>query len=244
MFHPRKGERPMATMIFRRLEKKYLLTDWQREQFMERIMPYVVEDEYGQYTLTNLYFDTDCFDSIRRSMEKPVYKSKMRLRAYGTPGPDDRIFWELKKKFKKVGYKRRMVTTPREMEAYFAEGTPLGSNFQTFRELDYERKRQNLYPRIYLAYDRIAYYAKDDREVRITFDENIRYRWDRLDLTLGDGGCTVFPMEYHLLELKVNEGMPLWLVKILSDLKIYPCPFSKYGKIYEKENIFQCSTVF
>ncbi|MBQ8600567.1 MAG: polyphosphate polymerase domain-containing protein [Clostridia bacterium] len=230
-------------MIFRRLEKKYLLTETQKEQFIERITPFVEEDEYGRYTLANLYFDNDSFDSIRRSMEKPPFKEKMRLRAYGTPAPDDPIFWELKKKFDHVGYKRRIVTTCRAMEEYLAEGSPLPDS-QTFRELDYERKRQNLRPRIYLAYDRVAYYAKDDHEVRITFDENIRYRWNRLDLTLGDEGCTLYPMEQHLLELKVNEGMPIWLSDILTDLKIYPVSFSKYGKIYEKENMLQCSKVF
>ena len=235
----------MAKLMFRRLEKKYLLTDWQREQFEQRIKPYVVEDEYGRYTLANLYFDNDCFESIRRSMEKPVFKEKMRLRAYGTPGPDDPVFWELKKKYKKVGYKRRMSTTCREMEAYLNQGTPLSQGGQTFKELDYELHRQNLRPRIYLAYDRVAYYDKNDRNVRITFDENIRYRWDHLDLTYGDEGCTFYPMEgKHLLELKVNEGMPLWLAHLLTELKIFPVPFSKYGKIFEKENVLQCSKVF
>ncbi len=233
----------MAKMIFRRLEKKYLLRDGQKEAFLERIAPYVEEDEYGRYTLANLYFDTECFESINRSMEKPPFKEKMRLRAYGTPAPDDAVFWELKKKFKGVGYKRRLVTSCRAMEAYLTEDIPLPDS-PTFRELDYERKRQGLRPKIYLAYDRVAYYARGDHEVRITFDENIRYRWDRLDLTLGDEGCTLYPLEGHLLELKVNEGMPLWLSAILTELKIYPRSFSKYGKIYEREKTLQCSKVF
>ena len=235
----------MAKLFFRRREKKYLLTDAQREAFEEKIRPYVVEDEYGRYTLSNLYFDDDCFESIRKSMEKPIFKQKMRLRAYGTPAPDERIFWELKKKYDKVGYKRRMETTPEEMKRYLSEGIPPKDAGQTFRELDYVRKSQNLYPRIYLAYDRVAYYDKENPEVRITFDENIRYRWDRLDLTLGDEGCTLYDLEgLHLLELKVSGGMPLWLVRILSELQIYPVSFSKYGKIYEKEKILQCSKVF
>lgn len=235
----------MAKLFFRRQEKKYLLTEEQRLAFEERIKPYVVEDEYGRYTLSNLYFDDDCFESIRKSMEKPIFKQKMRLRAYGTPAPDDRVYWELKKKYDKVGYKRRMATTPREMEDYLTHGTPLSDTGQTFKELDYVLKTRHLRPRIYLAYDRVAYYDKENPEVRITFDENIRYRWDRLDLTLGDEGCTLYDLEgMYLLELKVNGGMPLWLVHILTDLKLYPISFSKYGKIYEKENILQCSKVF
>lgn len=233
----------MATMIFERQEKKYLLTDRQKEAFLRRIQPYVTEDEHGAYTLTNLYFDNDGFEIIRRSMEKPVFKEKMRLRGYGTPGPDDPVYWELKKKYKKTGYKRRLTTTPREMEAYLQKGTPLADHPQTFRELDYVCQSKQLRPRIYLAYDRVAFYAKEDRNIRITFDTNIRYRWHDLDLTAGDGGCTLFPTPGHLMELKVLDRMPFWLTKTLTELKIYPVSFSKYGKIFEKEGIFVCSTV-
>lgn len=226
----------MATMIFERQEKKYLLTDTQKEQFLKRIAPYTEPDAYGAYTLSNLYFDNDWFGSIRRSIEKPVFKEKMRLRAYGTPGEEDRIYWELKKKYKKTGYKRRLVTTPPAMEAYLQEGVPLPDS-QTFRELDYVLRSQQLYPRLYLAYDREAYYAKEDRNIRFTFDRNIRWRWEDLDLTHGDHDCKVYPLPGNLLELKVYYRMPLWLVEILTDLEIYPVSFSKYGKIFEMEGI-------
>lgn len=232
----------MAIMIFERQEKKYLLTAEQKQAFLDRISAFVEEDEHGAYTLSNLYFDNDTFESIRRSIEKPIFKEKMRLRAYGTPQAEDRIFWEVKKKYKGTGYKRRITTTPRQMEQYLQEGIPL-SESQTFRELDYLLRSQRLRPRIYLAYDRRAYYAKEDHNIRITFDENIRWRWDDLDLTHGDHHCKVYPMEQHLMELKVYDRMPLWLVEILSDLKIYPVSFSKYGKIFEKEGINLCSAV-
>ena len=229
-------------MIFERQEKKYLLTDGQKEEFLQRIRPFVTEDEHGAYTLTNLYFDNDCFGSIRRSMEKPAFKEKMRLRGYGTPGREDPVFWELKKKFKGTGYKRRIVTTPRAMEDYLQKGIPLPDS-QSFRELDHVLHAQQLRPRIYLAYDRVAYYAKEDHNIRITFDENIRYRWQDLSLTAGDHDCRIYPTPGHLMELKVFYRMPLWLVEILTELKIYPVSFSKYGKIFEKEGISVCSII-
>lgn len=227
-------------MIFERQEKKYLLTDAQREAFLQRIRPYVEEDEHGAYTLTNLYFDDASFSNIRRSMEKPVFKEKMRLRGYGTPAPEDTVYWELKKKYKKVGYKRRIETTPCAMAAYL-KGKGTLPDSQSARELDYFLRSKQLRPRIYIAYDRVAYYAKEDREIRITFDENLRYRWHDLDLTAGDHDCKVYPIPGHLMELKVWHRIPHWLVDILTDLKIYPVSFSKYGKIFEKEGMNQCS---
>ena len=179
----------MTELIFERQEKKYLLSDRQKEGLLEGLASHVREDEHGAYTLSNLYFDNDGFESVRRSLEKPVFKEKIRLRGYGTPGPDDPVYWELKKKYKKVGYKRRLTTTPREMEAYLRAGIPLRAGGQTFTELDHELRRQQLRPRLYLAYDRVAYYAREDRRIRITFDQNIRYRWDDLDLAVGDRGC-------------------------------------------------------
>ena len=44
-----------------------------------------------------------------------------------------------------------------------------------------------------------------------------------------------FKENYYIMEIKTLGSIPLWLVKTLSELKIYPVSFSKYGKIYTKK---------
>ena len=88
--------------IFARNEQKYLVTDAQYTAFLEAVSDYLREDEYGKSTVCNLYFDTPSHRVIQRSMEKPLYKEKLRLRCYGAPHDDSNAFVELKKKYKKV----------------------------------------------------------------------------------------------------------------------------------------------
>ena len=94
--------------VFRRYEMKYLLTEDQYRAVLEAMAPHMAADKYGLTTIRNIYFDTDNFRLIRRSVEKPLYKEKLRIRSYGAPKPGEPIFVELKKKFDGVVYKRRV----------------------------------------------------------------------------------------------------------------------------------------
>ena len=98
--------------VFRRVEIKYLLNTAQYLSLLETLRAHGYGlDEFGEHTISNIYYDTLDFSLIRRSLEKPLYKEKLRLRAYGTPGDDSPSFVEIKKKFRGVVYKRR-VTLP------------------------------------------------------------------------------------------------------------------------------------
>lgn len=70
---------------FRRYEKKYLLTPAQQEFILHGVRGYMKEDAYGRYTICNIYYDTEDYSLIRSSLDKPVYKEKLRVRSYGTP---------------------------------------------------------------------------------------------------------------------------------------------------------------
>ena len=70
---------------FERYEKKYCLTPSQQRFLLERMTPYMKKDAYGEYTICNIYYDTDDYRLIRASLEKPVYKEKLRVRSYGVP---------------------------------------------------------------------------------------------------------------------------------------------------------------
>ena len=99
--------------IFKRYELKYMLTVEQKEKVVEAMKPYMKLDKYGRTTIRNIYYDTDTYLLIRRSIEKPAYKEKLRIRSYRQAEPGSTVFVELKKKYKHVVYKRQ-VSLPEE----------------------------------------------------------------------------------------------------------------------------------
>ena len=218
---------------FKRYELKYLLTGRQKESIQEAMENYMKADDFGRSTICNIYFDTPDFLLIRRSMEKPVYKEKLRLRSYGRAKADGTVFVELKKKYKSVVYKRRVHTMEREAMEYLCKGKPLPERNQITEEIDYAfALYKDLQPAVYLSYEREAFYGKEDRELRITFDENILWRNENLSLCAEVYGEPILEPGYTLMEVKIAGAMPLWLVKLLSENHIYKTSFSKYGCAY------------
>lgn len=221
--------------IFRRVEQKYLLTKNQYENLMECIKDSIEKDIYYESTISNIYFDTDNNDLIINSIEKPLYKNKIRLRSYSTPNLNSKVFLEIKIKYKGVVAKRRIDLTLEEFYEYMNSGNMPNSNKQIMNEIDYYFKKYNLKPKMFLAYDRLSYYDKNHKEFRITFDKNVRSREYDLKLEYGDYGKKYFDEDIYIMELKTLGSIPLWFTQILSKLKIYPQSFSKYGKIYSKK---------
>ena len=221
--------------IFKRREMKFMLSPDKYSEFRKLISPYMSEDSYGLHTICSIYFDTDDNRIIRTSLEKPEYKEKLRLRSYGIPRSGSQtVFLELKKKYKKIVYKRRIQTTLDKANGYIRTGR-LDDSSQIFSEIDYFRKFYNAYPKLFVGYDRIAMFGKEDPELRMTFDFRIRCRRENLDLKCGDHGTYIIPDGYALLEIKIAKAMPIWLSDILTQLDIYPVSFSKYGTFYKKE---------
>ena len=221
--------------VFKRYEKKYIVTDEQRNRLVEKMLEHMTPDEYGQSTICNIYFDTPDFRLIRTSIEKPVFKEKLRIRSYGVPDPDSSVFVELKKKYKGVVYKRRVRMSYTDAVMYLVKGRrPDGMNEQVLNEIDYfVSVYPHLRPAVSLFYDRTAYYGKTDRDLRITFDRNIRFRNREIDLSLGSDGCPILDGDKSIMEIKCNGSMPLWLTKELDRMQIYPASFSKYGNVYQ-----------
>lgn len=224
----------MAQEIFERYEKKYLLTCPQYHSLMCEMVKWMSADRYGRHTISNIYFDTENYELIRSSIEKPDYKEKVRLRAYGTVNHTSMVYAELKKKTGGIVYKRRMEMTLEEARNYFYKGLPPKKRNQIFKEIDYAVKRYGLKPMAYVAYDRMAFFGKTDPELRVTFDRRIRCRDSRLDLAQGDSGICLLKSDEILMEIKIPGAMPLWMSRIFSELSIYPISYSKYGTYYKE----------
>lgn len=220
--------------IFKRYEKKYLLNQEQYKRFREIADSYMQVDQYGKSTICNLYYDTQQYDLIRASIEKPVYKEKLRLRSYGIPTSTDMVFLEIKKKYRGIVYKRRIALPLFEAYESLERGYVSEEHGQIGREINYFLERYEPIARLYLAYDRIAMYGIEDQELRMTFDFAVRSRQEVLDLSMGDAGKLYFQEDEVILEIKVSDTYPFWLVQALEKLGIYPGSFSKYGNIYKK----------
>jgi SPX domain protein involved in polyphosphate accumulation len=231
----------MAIEVFNRHESKFLIDRGIYKEFEDRLLQHMELDEYNKghelYTISNIYFDTKENYLIRNSLAKPKYKEKLRIRAYGIPTVDEKVYLEVKKKVCGVVNKRRTKLKLLEAYDFVATGKKPDikdyMNRQVLNEIEYILKIYDLKPKLYLAYDRKAFFYKENRDLRITFDSNVRTRRYDLKLERGDYGEKQLEKDKLIMEIKAENNMPLWLSNLLSEYKIYRTSYSKYGKEYE-----------
>lgn len=224
--------------IIDRFEIKYLLNKCDYNLLINKMKDFLVKDKYFKETIYNIYFDSDDYILINRSLDKPIYKEKIRMRSYDKTNDSTNIFLEIKKKYIKNSNKRRVVISYKDYLDYINYGIIPKCDKQIMNEIDYCFKRYKLKPKIKILYDRLAYCLKGDDTFRITFDTNIRYSNDNMDFNNDDN---ILFMSDYIMEIKTFSGIPLWLNKILNNLDIYPTSYSKVGKIYEEG--FKCLKV-
>lgn len=228
------GEDDMENNIFQRWELKYLVDSRQRSMLEQSIERHMRPDPHGESCICNVYYDTPDYRLIRQSLDKPIYKEKLRLRSYGRVRPHNEVFLELKKKYQGVVYKRRISLSDWEAELYMAGRLPLLEDTQIGREIDYfKRFYGNLQPAVYLCYDRCAYFSTEDPDLRATFDRRIRWRQEDMSLTARPGGQHLLQPYQSLFEIKTASSVPLWLVEVLEAGEIRQASFSKYGEAYK-----------
>ena len=219
--------------VFKRYEMKYMVTKSQQRIIKNAMEEHMIPDIHGRSTICSLYFDTPQYILARRSMEHPDYKEKLRLRSYGVAKEDSTVFVEIKKKYDGVVYKRRVGMSFSEATSYLYQHQKV-MDTQISREIDYCLKRyEGIAPAVMLSYDREAYYAKDDHEFRMTFDDHILWRDYDLTLDAGIYGESIIAEGMALLEVKTAGAIPLWLVKVFSENRIYKTSFSKYATAYQ-----------
>ena len=220
-------------MIFQRYEFKYLLDGRQLQAVLAAMAPHMVPDEYSHSSIRNLYLDTPDFRLIRRSLEKPVYKEKIRIRSYGRAAAETAVFVELKKKYRSVVYKRR-ISMLQDKALGCVAGTELWPQSQIGAELAYAADfYKNLCPAVFLSYERDSFRGVEDEALRVTFDTEIRYRRQELTLDSDTWGIPVLAPGRTLMEIKVAGGLPLWMTHVLSEQGIFKTSFSKYGMAYQ-----------
>ena len=240
--------------VFKRKEIKYLLSSEERNALLPILEAHMEPDAFAHSSISNLYYDTPDFRMVRRSLEKPMYKEKLRLRSYGTPEDTSTVFPEIKKKAMGIVYKRR-ISLPYQEAVSFLSGQQIastdtcdgttqqiastdmcdGTTRQILHELDWMlASYENLSPRVFLSYERDSYKGGSDPSLRLTLDQDILFRTDRLDLREGAFGEAILLPDQTLMEVKISNAAPLWLAQALSEIGIFPVSFSKYGRAYER----------
>lgn len=230
----------MAIEVFNRKEIKYLITEDQKNALLSIISNYMDSDSYNQdgktYSICNLYLDTPSNELIIKSLEKPEFKEKIRLRSYGPVSLTDTVYLESKKKFDSVVNKRRTPVILQDAYYYFQTGKlPITekTNHQVLQEINYTMSIYALQPKVFISYDRLAFFQKDNSDFRLTIDTNIQTRRTDLGLEKPIYGTQLLPPGYYLMEAKAFKAFPLWFAKFLSSNKIFSTSFSKYGTEYK-----------
>lgn len=244
-----------AADTFERKEKKYLISTGQCEAIKARLAAHMRLDDYGATRIDSLYLDTPDRRLICRSLEKPLYKEKLRIRSYGPFSEAESVFVEIKKKYKGIVYKRRVKMSADGARAY-VNGTsyeeaqtqlPIpGSDaslelkpgkVQIAREIDaFFRRYEGLKSSMLISCLREAWCPIDSEDNdcvdRITFDEDICY----VDL-MEESSVMRRPVtapDQVVMEIKCAGGYPVWLCQLLSSVGAYPRSFSKYGNAYKR----------
>jgi len=233
----------MAITSFKRHEKKFLINEVQYAKILPVLGQYMHLDEFCQngqeYSIYNIYYDTDDSSLIRHSLTRPYYKEKLRLRTYCIPGSlNSQVFLELKKKIGGTVNKRRAVLNLGEAYKFLECGiypeNPDYMNRQVLSEINFFLKHYDVKPACYISFKRIALFGQQDNDFRITFDHNIITRREELGLEKGCYGEELLEPGQVLMEVKVSGGFPLWLANYLSENQIYRIKFSKYGQEYTR----------
>ena len=234
----------MAISTFKRYERKYMITAEKLERIMPTLLEHMELDPFciggNEYRIYSIYYDTPNHDVIRQNSSKPVYKEKMRIRSYyDRKDPDDKVFMEIKKKSEGVGNKRRIKLRIREIEPFVNEGIlPETKDYlsaQVAKELQYFLKMNKVQPALYVQYDRLALFGKEDKNFRMTFDRNLRTRRSHFILGESEEDEFLLPENTYIMEIKILGAMPLWLTKLLSENELFSHGFSKYGARFKNE---------
>lgn len=232
----------MAIEVFNRFEYKYKMDEVTFKKVIEIMDQHMTVDshciDHSLYTIANIYYDTDDDYLIRTSLAGPVYKEKLRMRAYGVPEKNGKVFLEIKKKYKGLVNKRRTTLMLDEAYSFCKTGeAPEAAQYmngQVVNEIEYFLERYKPVPKVYIAYDRLAYFEKGNDDLRISFDTNIRTRRYDLSLEAGDYGEPLLEKGIWLMEIKTSRAIPMWLADMLSSLGIRRKSFSKYGTEFRR----------
>lgn len=233
---------------FQRYEIKYWLTEQQYFDLKEQLRLFVELDPYSQaaahhaYPIWSLYLDTHSFGCYHERLDGIKYRQKYRLRSYAADKSyektsHDLLFLEIKKRQNKIILKDRLALKIPEAREVLEESKTSdeirGLSDDAKNMLDiflFYKGRLNLEPKIAVRYTREAYFGQIDKNVRVTFDRNLcaKYCHGLEEMFTESREWFHFRNPETILEIKVYNRMPLWLVDIIRRNHLMSNSISKY----------------
>lgn len=229
---------------FKRYEKKFLISKAQYAQLLPILLQHMEFDNNcingKTYHIRNLYLDDESNTLVHASVLKPDFKEKMRIRAYGSPEKNEKYFFEIKRKFEGIVTKRRIIVSEDELQQLIkTHNLPKNGNDynynQILKEIEYFLLNySHIIPRIFISYDRVAFFDKEDKNFRVSFDTNIHTRREPYaDITNENYEYSLLSDDEMLMEVKITSSYPLWFAKAISTLGLHHISFSKVGSEYK-----------
>jgi SPX domain protein involved in polyphosphate accumulation len=242
-----------AIRSFNRFELKYLLTSTQANAFREDLILHVDVDPHagpaGSYPLASLYYDTDDHRFYWEKLDGIKFRRKLRIRSYDpAPEPSTLVFAEIKQRVNRVTQKRRIVAPLADALALCGSGVIPEHDPRdaaTYEEIAAMTLYYDLAPTVITLYERQAFVGREtDPGLRITFDKDIRYRADDLDLASGAPGRPAINPSWEVMEIKVNERIPFWLTDLVARHDCELIRISKYCQSLEAAELTPRSIFF
>jgi len=233
---------------FNRFELKYLLTLQQAEAFKTALKAYLVVDEHGRgngsYALASLYYDSPDLRCYWEKVDGVKFRRKLRIRRYETGEPlqdETPIFVEIKQRLDRVTQKRRAILP-------YGEALRLCDGRQALQHAPDDGAvideiysflwQYNLRAASIVRYERQAFMGTEyDIGLRVTFDTNLTYQTNALDLSKPPTGFPMLPANQVVMEIKVNERIPYWLTELVAAHNLQMVRMSKYCRSIEAAQI-------
>jgi hypothetical protein len=229
--------------IAARFEHKILIDDARRAEllarFADRLLPDTAGSTDGRYPVVSLYCDTPDRRCHWEAWRGVPSRRKLRVRIYGTRDGiiPAATFVEVKHRDGKAGAKRRVRLPLAEALALVGGETVTGQGQADERILAEIRRlvaEDGYAPACVIRYDRAAYRYCDEagvEQLRVTFDQRIVARFDRLSPSVDDDSCdlAVLPRDQAVMEVKGSTSVPYDLAAYLGSAGLHPRPFSKYS---------------
>ena len=231
-------DQPGVELLFDRYELKYLVHAKQAAALLDDLEPYVKRDKNagadGYYKITSLYLDSPELAAYWEKLDGEKYRRKVRVRTYGAGAAD--AFIEIKQRLN-LGVAKRRTKLPVAAAESTLRALCTGRHEPGDAVLDEVyvlAKTERLRPTVIVSYNRAAFFDAWRRDLRITFDRNLKYRVHDLSLQ-GDPtrGRWFLPPDWYVLEVKFDRILPSWLCTALNrhDLKLER--ISKYCRAIE-----------